>query len=316
MIKNKKNLLILGGLGFIGKNLIDELLDPGDYNLIIFDYNCNLPEEWPKDSVKMYQGNFRSKIDLEKVFQENKIDTVFHLISTTIPSTSNDDILNDIDSNLNSTIFLLDLMKKYKSSKIVFASSGGTVYGLLENENINSFSENYQNNPICSHGIVKLAVEKYLYLYKYLYNIDYLILRIANPFGEGHSSQSQGLINVVISNFVNKKNIIVWGDGKIVRDYIYVKDVAKIIKNIFEKKITNQIINIGSGVGHSVNDIINMIQKVTGKFDVKKAENRKLDVPYSVLDVSKMKSIIDFKLTDIREGIKNTYNYILSQKHE
>ena len=317
MINRMKRVLILGGSGFIGKNLVEELLADDFYSVIVFDSTDNSSEkEKSRKNFKFYSGNFNAEADLEKVFQENKIDVVVHLISTTIPASSNGaNIVYDIESNLVGAIRLLALMKKYNVPKIVFASSGGTIYGLPENDACASgIAECHGNNPICSHGIIKLAIEKYIHLYKYLNNIDYLILRMSNPYGEYHSSETQGLINVILKKVIAKHPVVIWGDGGIVRDYIYVKDCVKAIKRLIDKGTVNEILNIGSGTGRSINDIIEIIREITGDFKIKREAGRKFDVPRVVLDTSKLKLIIDFRPTSIETGIKNTYEWLLKNE--
>ncbi|MFH1366673.1 MAG: NAD-dependent epimerase/dehydratase family protein [Patescibacteria group bacterium] len=298
----KKNILILGGLGFIGQNLIEVLID--EYDLVVYDRQKLSKNQ----NFLYYTGDFTKKEDLERVFKENKIDLVIHSISTTIPSSDN--IVHDINSNLFGTINLLELMKMYSVPKILFISSGGTVYGLIDK---NSIDENYPTDPICSHGINKLAIEKYIYLYHHLYNIDYLILRLSNPFGEYHTSDKQGLINVILKKIIKKEKITIWGDGGIIRDYIYIKDCAKIIHELIKDNISNQLINVGSGQGHSINEILAIIRNCVGNFEIANENARNFDVPKIVLDISKLKSLIKFQLTPIEEGINNTYKWLKSK---
>ncbi len=227
----KKNILVLGGSGFLGKNICEVLRK--QYNIIVFS-----KESIPASDHKSYQGDFSNPKDLEMVFKENKIDIVLHLISTTTPATSNKDKAYDIKSNLLATIDLLDLMVKYSVPKIVFISSGGGVYGKLGN-NEKSVKEDHATNPLCSYAICKLAIEKYLLLYKNLHNIDYLILRVSNPYGEHHSSDSQGIINIMLKKIVAGDKIEIWGDGSVIRDYIYVKDCANIVKTLLDKETFN-----------------------------------------------------------------------------
>lgn len=314
MENNKKTILILGGLGFIGKNLIEEFLLDNNFNIIIFDQkNKSLPDEWINKNIKLYRGDFNCPSDLEKIFEKNKIDIVFHLISTTIPSSSNDNIIADINYNLGGTIKLLDLMRDNNVKKIVFFSSGGTIYGVPNGVFPDKFPEDHQNNPICSHGIVKLTIEKYLYLYKYFYDINYLILRLANPFGEHHSSSVQGLINVTLEKILKNEPVAIWGDGEAVRDYIYIKDCVRAVKELVDKNISNDVINIGSGLGYSVNEILNIIKDVAGEFKIDRLESRKFDVSKIILDVSKIKSMINFEPADIKTGIEKTYNWVLKK---
>lgn len=315
-MKIKKNVLILGGLGFIGRNLIEEFLVNDKYSLIIFDSPNNPFQKTMQDkNIKSYTGDFSCQSDVEKVFKENKIDIVIHLISSTVPAGfCGEYVINDIESNLAPTVRLLELMKKYQVAKIIFASSGGTIYGLpLKHDSLTTIKESHQNNPICSHGVIKLAIEKYLYLYQYLHGIEYLILRIANPYGEYHLSNSQGLINVALKNIVNKKTVVIWGNGEVVRDYIYIKDCVKIISFLIEKGVVNKTLNIGSGIGFSINEIIAKIKKITRNFDFKMESSRQFDVPRAVLNIDELKSIIDFTPTDIETGIENTYKWLLKK---
>ena len=306
---NKKNILLLGGFGFIGLNLIEEFIQSDQYNIIVFSAK-NTPADRMdifKD-VKIYLGDFNNENDLEKIFQENKIDIVFHLISTTIPSTSNEDIIYDIKSNLISTIRMLDLMVKNNVGKIVFFSSGGTIYG-IGNER-EKFSESDLSKPICSYGIIKDTIEKYLFLYNYLYGLQYLILRVSNPYGEYHNSEKQGLINVALKNILKGESVNIWGDGEAIRDYLYVGDLAKIVAQLIEKNIFNEVFNVGSGVGYSVNEIISVIRKVAGNVDVVKREARKVDVPRIILDNKKLQSINPFVFTDVEMGIREAYHWM------
>lgn len=225
----QKKILILGGFGFIGTNLTEELLKRGNYEIIIFEAkNVIIQNPDLLNHVRIYYGDFHNEKEYEIIFKENKIDVVIHLISTTIPSISNENILYDIHSNLENTIKLLNIMKQYQIKNIVFPSSGGTIYGISKKEH----KEFDPTTPICSYGIMKLTTEKYLYLYNYLYGINYLILRISNLFGEYHKSSKQVLINVAIEKIVKGETIEIWGDGSVVREYIYVKGLTRIIVDL------------------------------------------------------------------------------------
>jgi len=303
----KKKILILGGFGFIGTNLTEELLKRGNYEIIIFEAkNVIIQNPDLLNDVKVYYGDFHNEKEYEIIFKENQIDIVIHLISTTVPSMSNENIIYDIDSNLVNTIKLLNIMKQYQTKNIVFPSSGGTVYGILKKEH----KESDPTTPICSYGIMKLTTEKYLYLYNYIYGINFLILRPSNPFGKYHKSPRQGLINVILEKILNKETIEIWGDGSVVRDYIYIKDFVRIIVDLIEKNIQNEIINIGSGRGYSINEILTIIREEIGDFPLKYVEARKVDVPYLILNIDKLRTFLDINLMGIEEGIKKTYNWL------
>lgn len=300
-------VLILGGFGFIGTNLIEEILKRGNYEIIVFEAkNIEIQNPDLIKDVKLYYGDFHNEKEYEIIFQENQVTTVINLIGTTVPSISNENIIYDIESNLVNTIKLLNLMRKYNINNIVFPSSGGTVYGVSQKEH----KETDPTAPICSYGIMKLAIEKYLYLYNYLYGINYLIIRPSNPFGEYHKSTQQGLINVVLEKILEGETIEIWGDGSVVRDYIYVKDLVILIVDLIEKGIQNEIINVGSGCGYSINEILDIIRKVIGDFPLKYMGSREVDVPHLILNIDKLRSFFDFNLIGVEEGIKKTFDWL------
>lgn len=320
MTLSKKTVLILGGFGFIGKNLIEDLLKQSTYSVIVLDRpgtSFGDPDIDADDKLKVYHGNFSDRILLQKIFTENAVDVVVHCVSTTIPATSNADMQYDIHSNLEGTIAVLEEMKLASVSNIVYFSSGGTVYGPGTAEHMTrGFHESDPTNPISSYGVVKLAIEKYLELYRYLYGVNYLVLRESNPYGPYHQSEKQGFINVTLRNVLAGKPITVWGDGSIVRDFIYVKDTAVILRDLLERDVWNKVFNMGSGEGYSIKEILGIIAEVVGDFDVNYEPIRSLDVPRAVLDIGQLSAATSIvgELTDIRKGISETYEWLKQNK--
>lgn len=307
----KKNILVLGGFGFIGSNIIEALLNTNLFNIIVFEFK-GVTSKFT-DRVRVYHGDFNNEEDLAEVFKSNRIDIVAHLISTTVPATSNDNIEYDVNSNLIGTIRLLNIMVQYNVLKIVFFSSGGTVYG----ETIEpKASEDHSTYPISSHGIIKLSIEKYLYLYHKLHNMDYLILRVSNPYGPYHNSNKQGFINVVIRKILLNEKVVIWGDGTIIRDFIYVKDLANIISRLLELDLYNQVMNIGSGKGYSINQILEYIAENHPGIDIEYKPSRKYDIQRIILDTKRLSSLENFQLTDIRQGIDLTYQWCKANRIE
>ncbi len=303
----KRKILILGGLGFIGTNLVEELIKRDKYEIIIFEAKkIIIQNKEILKKVKMYYGDFNNEKDFEIIFQENQIDLVIHLIGTTTPSKSNENIIYDINSNLINTIKLLNLLKQYNVRKIVFLSSGGTIYGISNRIH----GETDPNAPMSSYGIMKLTIEKYIQLFNYLYGLNYLILRPSNPYGEYHKSADQGLINVAIEKILRGEPVEIWGDGSKVRDYIYIKDLVKIITDLIQNDINNEVLNLGSSKGYSINDIMKIIKKELGDFKLKFNDERKVDIPYLVLNIEKLKSFININLTPIEIGIRKTINWL------
>ena len=153
-------------------------------------------------------------------------------------------------------------------------------------------SENSPTDPECSYGITKLAIEKYLHLYWFLYGLDYCILRLANAYGERQRpTATQGVIPVFLDRALRNDEIVVWGDGSVVRDYIYVTDISRALIKALTYSGEIKVFNVGSGQGHSLNDVIHVIESVTGQpLQVKYADARSFDVPINVLDISRVRS--------------------------
>jgi UDP-glucose 4-epimerase len=176
----------------------------------------------PQHAVEWIEGDLVNQEDLEAAIQG--CDIIYHLVSTTLPKSSNDNPAYDIETNVIGTLHLLDLARKKMGKKVIFISSGGTVYGVPGEVPI---KESYPTNPLCSYGIVKLTIEKYLALYHQLYGLDYCVIRPSNPFGERQRvTGAQGAVAVFLHKALRDEPIEIWGDGTVVRDFIYVGDLT------------------------------------------------------------------------------------------
>jgi len=309
-----ETILILGGFGFLGTNLINYASNKlsNDYRFIVFDIYNDHPLGIKFNNIcKVYKGDFSNEKDLKIVFEENHVDYVFHFICTTVPSTSNDNIRYDIESNLLPTINLLEICKSYPVKSIVFISSGGAIYGASQHY-IHKETDNLFPNS--SYGIMKLTIEKYLKLYNHLYKLNYLCLRLSNPYGAFHLSKKQGLINIALRKAVNKREFNVWGDGSNLKDYIYVEDVARIIFTLLNQRIKNRVLNIGSNKGYSINEILEVIKKIMPSFKINYREARSFDVSKVILNTEAVSEYVDFELTSLNCGINKTYQWTLQQK--
>ncbi len=214
--------VIFGGGGFIGSCLADRLLGEG-HDIVIFEHPKAKPYRSfdEGENVTWIGGDFLSKADVSDAIKGT--DGVFHLISTTLPQSSNADPIYDVQSNVVGTLQLLDAMVEHNVRQIVFSSSGGTVYGDPQYVPID---EKHPTNPTVSYGITKLTVEKYLQMYQKLYGINACILRITNPYGKRQKLVgSQGAVGVFLNLALNGKPLEIWGDGSVVRDFIYIDDV-------------------------------------------------------------------------------------------
>ena len=303
---------ILGGGGFIGSHLSETLINLG-YSVTVLDRSqARYLEKIKQAGAKVISGDFLNVYDLKSSLVGS--DVLYHLISTTVPQTANNDPLFDAETNLLGTVKLLQEAKKAQVKRIVFTSSGGTVYGIPKEVPIR---ETHPTEPISAYGVSKLSIEKYLHLYGVLYGMEYCILRIANAYGERQPiTETQGVIPAFLGKVINGEPIDIWGDGTIVRDYVHVQDIVNALIAAVNYKESAGIFNIGSGKGYSLNELVEIVTKVTEKsIQVSYLSGRSFDVPINVLDISHAKIYLNwFPTIDIDEGIKRMYEWMLSEQ--
>jgi UDP-glucose 4-epimerase len=299
------NALVLGGNGFIGSHLVDLLLEKGHFVRVLDKAKERFRTPLPDVDYRLVP--FDDKTELAESL--TGIEVVFHLISTTVPGTSSLDPAYDIQSNLITSISLLNLMVKAGIKKIVFLSSGGTVYG---DPSITPTPETQLLNPICSYGIVKAAIENYMLMYKKLYQLEPIIIRASNPYGprQGHF-QVQGVISTFLNNIKLNKDLTVWGTGGNVRDYLFINDLVNILY-MAGTSTESDIFNAGSGVGTSINELIKIISSITDREPkVNYLTRRGFDVKKIVLDISKTKNTFNWKPeTTLESGIIKYWNFL------
>lgn len=299
----KETILLLGGTGFIGRNIIDYVLTHEDFS------NCKivvLSRDFQRDIVapiEYVSGNYADKNVLMRLFSKWNFTKVFHCATSTTPLSSGNNILSDINGNLIATVCLLDVMKEYGCNYILYLSSGGAVYG---KKKLNTISENEICDPVSSYGVVKLTIENYLRLYQKQCGINYLILRVSNPFGKFHTSEKQGVINIAIRRALKRETIEVWGDGTQSKDYIFVDDLVKIIFRLLKQGVANKTINVGSGEIHQLNGILRTIKIHLPTLEVDYVASKITDVKDFCLDISLMKSLVNFKFTKFEKAIQQT----------
>ncbi|MDR5786614.1 NAD-dependent epimerase/dehydratase family protein [Caballeronia sp. LP003] len=267
--------LVLGGNGFLGRHLV-QTLKAGGVSVRIYDRGGH-PQGYSHDVV----GDFAKGERLTEALAG--VEVVYHLISTTIPSTSDDDPVFDVTSNLVGTLRLLEAMNTAGVCRIVFLSSGGTVYG---NPHRLPVSETVPLRPICSYGVVKASIENYLRIQAALHGVHATVLRLANPYGSGETRIGvHGVIPTFFAKVAAQEEIVIWGDGSVVRDYIHVDDaVAAMVQAAMWDGF--RLYNVGSGTGHSLVQVLDIVQRVTGKkAKVSFRPGRAFDVQAIYLDI-------------------------------
>lgn len=299
----------MGGLGFIGSHLSRLLLHRG-YHVRIFDRlfgSRNLIADI-QEEVEIEEGDAEKPQDVIRSMKD--VDIAIDLIHTTVPGASMDDPSYDILTNVVAHANWLSLLGKTGLRRIIYVSSGGTVYGIPQQIPV---AENHPTHPMSSYGITKLAIEKYVAMYANMYKIDYRICRPANVYGEWQRLNiGQGVIGVFMERCLKGRPIEIWGDGSVTRDYLYVADLAQGIGDLIDHQGDGRIFNISTGVGHSLNDIIGIIRDKLGiPATVKYMTSRKFDVPVNVLDSSRLQFETGWKpQVNIVDGMHRVYEQL------
>ena len=301
------NVLVIGGCGFIGSHVVDLLRNKG-HNVRIATRNIKNVTEGT-----VYVPRW---VDVETECADmcfdalDGIDVVIHLGSSTIPATSNQDPLADINDNLASTVNLLKLMRIKGIKNLVYMSSGGAVYG---SSVAGGSDEKDRLDPQSSYGIIKVAIENYIIMEMKLNGLFATILRPSNPYGPLQKAGAQGIIGNFLWNIANDKTCEIWGDGNIIRDFIYVEDVARAcLYAIKNSEFRRAILNISSNEGHRINDLLPIIGKVVNKpVTFVYHEGRNFDIRRVVLDNKKAVAALDWRPTiGLEDGIRKTWEWI------
>lgn len=310
-----KRCLVTGGAGFIGSHIVEALLEEGWFVRILDLYcieNPNLAHV--ANHVELIENDFGNQ-DVAKTALQN-VDTLFHYASTTTPVSADGREVFDVKSNLLNTLHLFHSAIKSGVSHLIFPSSGGTVYGAASQTPI---SEMHACQPISSHAIVKRAIESYIQLLSREHGVSYTILRYANPYGARQNPNgAQGVVAVFAGKIMTQQPIDVWGDGSVIRDYIYIDDLVRAtIAALHSEQAMNQIFNIGSGVGLTIRELISMIEEITSiKAIVRHHPARVFDIPINILNIKKAKNKLNWSPTvPLPEGLKRTVHWLDSYLH-
>lgn len=290
--------VLLGGNGFIGLNLALDL-KARNYDVVIAD--CVEPDNCYQElGIRFEKMSFSKNTNYEFLIKEN--DIVYHFIS--IPS--NDSVSCDVELNILSTLNLLDACVNTRISKLIFISSGGTIYG---NATSIPSKETDPANPISIYALQKFTLENYLKFYNNVYGLHTHIIRLSNPYGPGQRPfRNQGIVPTILASILLNKEIHVWGDGNDIRDYIYIDDVTNLLVKIIDVEITFSILNVGSSKGLSVNDLIMQISKIMNVDPIVKYDlNKKTFIKCNILDISECRKLFpEIDCTSFEKGIRKT----------
>lgn len=301
-LKNKQHIAVVGA-GFIGKSVIRNLLSRGD-DVSILDRNT-CPDEFSRTTT-WTTGNFHDQNSLKQAIQGASV--AYHLVASTVPGDQQVDVAMELNENVVGALNFINACLASGVKRIVFASSS-SVYGIQDYLPIN---ESAPTNPISNHGIHKLAVEKFLLLASYLHGIDVRILRIANPYGPGQSlCGRQGFIAMAIGGILRNSPVVLRDMGRVIRDFIFIDDLAEALALAGLLDGLPSVINIGTGKGYSLREVLNLIEELIGRqVETSSSESRIVDIPASVLDVRLANEVMNFTpAVELREGISITLRF-------
>ena len=273
--------LVIGGNGFLGSHLVDALAAAG-HEVTVFD-RFGSPVQYTAEAGQT-RGDFLDLPALAAALEGQE--HVFHFLSATTPATAEDDPTTDLRLNLAGSVDLFTLAAKAGVARLTFASTGGAIYG---DQPVEAISEDLVPLPVSPYAIGKLAIEGYLRYFRAKHGLESVSFRISNPYGpRQHAHRKQGVIPIFLQRIAEGRPITVFGDGSMVRDYVYVEDVAAMIAATVTRSPEHPVYNVGSGVGTSVADLLSLAREVTGReVEVVHEPQPVTFVNRSVLDVSR-----------------------------
>ena len=302
-----RHCCIIGGTGFIGSHLVNLLVQ--DRRLTVIGRNPQPSRALPP-GVRYLAGDYGDSYFLKGVLQG--VDEVVALAYSTVPKSSFEDPVHDILSNLPAAVKLFEIAADLAVGRLVFVSSGGTVYGKAQSLPI---AEGHPTNPVSPYGITKLAIEKYALMYHELKGLPVMCVRPANAYGaEQRAFTGQGFVATAIAAILEQQEVVLFGETGTIRDYIHVRDVASAIAAVLDHGCPGECYNVGSGIGRSNRDILDALSPLarSAGLDVKITAQpaRRFDVPANILDSRKLREIAGWEASvPFAEGIRETWEW-------
>ncbi len=309
-----KKVLVTGGAGFIGSHVVDLLIE-NNYNVAVVDDLSSGKRENVNSMASFHEMDVCSN-ELGKIFKSENPDYVIHQAAQIDVRKSITDPLSDLRVNVLGSINVLNYCKEYNIERIVYASTGGAIYG--EPVHLPA-DEAHPPNPMSPYGASKLTVENYLALYERLFGLDYISLRFSNVYGPRQDSMGEaGVVAIFTGKLLSNQQPVINGDGRQTRDFVYVGDVAEANLISLEKKTSSKVFNIGSGIESSVNVIFEKLKKITGsKVNAIYGEAIKGEVNRISLNCSLANKELDWSaVTELDEGLKKTVDWFRKHKSD
>jgi UDP-glucose 4-epimerase len=298
--KKNRRVLVAGAGGFIGRHVVERFVSE---QIDVTGLDLFAPPLFV-DNIDWIIGSTSDEALFASAVRG--VEVVVYLASGSLPASANNDIAAEIDSHVRTTIKAAEICCNADVQTFVFASSGGTVYGLDADVPL---KEDCATFPLSAYGVSKLTIEHYLRIISRLHGMRTVALRISNPFGEGQRAvRSHGFVAAAMSAAIKGTTLPIWGDGSIVRDFVYAADVGRAFSAACRYDGPSAVFNIGSGEGRSLSEIVKLVELVCKRaILVEYYPYRKLDVRRNVLDVTQAKNILGWNAeVTLEEGMKKT----------
>lgn len=284
-------IIVTGGAGFIGSNLVDLLIEK-KHSVVILDNLSTGSIKNVNEYARFHEVDIQDVSGVLEIFEKQRCQIVFHLAAQTSVQQSLGDPISDCKTNILGTINILEACKRTGIKKMIFASSAA-VYG---EPHYLGIDEHHPVAPISCYGLSKLTSEEYIKLYSHLYGLDYTILRYANVYGiRQEASGESGVVAIFLDRLLNDRQCEIFGDGSTARDFVYVADVAR-ANHLAIEKGSNEIINIGTGIHLSLNTLYQLISanlRITKEPIYEKP--REGDIQKTFFNIIKAQEVLNFK---------------------
>jgi UDP-glucose 4-epimerase len=298
---------VVGG-GFLGSHIAGDLAVRGHPTTVLTRSSPSPATEARIGSAELQIGDARDPATMTAVLEH--ADQVVWCAGGLLPAESNEHPAADLTSAVLPLLTTLEVLRRHPGVGITFFSSGGTVYG---NPQTLPVPESHPTQPLTSHGVTKVAAEQYLSLYADVYGVPPLVLRCGNVYGEGQpADRSQGLIAAALECTRRDRPLTVYGDGSPVRDFVAIDDVVEVVAGLLGRQDVPRVINVGSGRGTSVANVLALVEAVTGRsLQLEWQPARPGDVRRVVLDITRLLSALpDFAPTPLADGVAKTWSQV------
>jgi len=304
-------ILVTGGAGFIGSHVVDTYLEAG-FSVAVVDNLVTGKVENLNPKARFYQVDIMDREALRRVFEQERPFCVNHHAAHINLRQSVEDPLADAQVNILGTLQVLELSRMYGVQRVIFASTGGALYGEVEELPV---GEEYPPSPLSPYGVAKYAAEKYLSYYEAVWGLSCVALRYGNVYGPRQDPLGEaGVIAIFSRKILRNEPCVVFGDGKKTRDYVFVEDVAR--ANLLALHAPSGAYNIGTGKETSVLELLGLFRRIAGKdIEVVFAEERKGEISRIALAIERARRLLGWEpRVTLEEGLERTFTWFAEEE--